>query len=137
MIEIRQVLPSETWELRQKVMWPDKPIEFVVLENDAKGLHFGVFQNGSLVSVISLFVENSEAQFRKFATDKDFQGKGYGTKLLEYVVQQAKSLKISRLFCDARTSAIGFYERFGMKVVSDVFQKSGKDYVRMEIKLDE
>lgn len=137
MIEIRQVLPSETWELRHKVMWPDKPIEFVKLENDAKGLHFGVFQNGSLVSVISLFVENSEAQFRKFATDKDFQGKGYGTKLLEYVVQQAKSLKISRLFCDARTSAIGFYERFGMKVVSDVFQKSGKDYVRMEIKLDE
>ncbi|RYU94875.1 GNAT family N-acetyltransferase [Emticicia agri] len=116
-------------------MWPDKPIDFVILPDDADGLHYGLFENNQLVSVISLFIKAEQAQFRKFATDSAYQGKGYGTQLLNFLIKEAKYLGIKELICDARVTAIGFYEQFGMETGSEVFQKSGKDYVKMRLKI--
>lgn len=135
MIDLKQIQADETWALRHKVMWPEKPLDFVILPNDADGLHYGLFENGQLISVISLFVKGEQAQFRKFATDTTCQGKGYGSQLLAFLIKTAKDLGIKELTCDARVTAIGFYERFGMKVDSEIFQKSGKDYVRMGFNL--
>ena len=135
MIDLKQIQAYETWALRHKVMWPDKPIDFVILPNDAEGLHYGLFDNQQLISVISLFVKGDHAQFRKFATDTDYQGKGYGTQLLNFMIAEAKGLGVRELNCDARVAAIGFYEKFGMRVDSEVFQKSGKDYVRMRLEI--
>lgn len=137
MIEIKEIEASETWPLRHKVMWPNKPIDFVVLPNDEKGLHFGLFEKDILVSVVSLFVDGKEGQFRKFATDDYFQGRGYGTKLLNHLIVDAKKLNIKSLKCNARTTAIGFYQRFGMKVASDTVRKNGKDYVMMELDFEQ
>lgn len=133
MIEIKEIEASETWPLRQKVMWPSKPLEFVILDNDDEGLHYGLFQKELLVSVISLFMNGEEGQFRKFATDDYFQGRGYGTKLLEHLISEAKRKNLKRLKCNARITAIEFYQRFGMKVASDIIRKNGKDYVVMEL----
>lgn len=137
MIEIKAITAAETWQLRHKVMWPNKPLEFVILPEDEDGFHYGLFEKERLVSVISLFKTGSEGQFRKFATEKDFQGKGYGSKLLNYLIKEAKLLNISYLFCSARTTAIAFYEKFGMKLASDIVRKNGKEYVKMEIILNE
>lgn len=133
MTYIKEIEASETWPLRHKVMWPSKPLDFVVLPNDDEGLHFGLFEKDILVSAVSLFIDGHEGQFRKFATDDYFQGKGYGTKLLNHLIEEAKKLNIKSLKCNARMTAIEFYQRFGMKVASDIVRKNGKDYVMMEL----
>lgn len=137
MILIKQIEASETWSLRHKVMWPSKPIDFVVFPNDEEGLHFGLYEKDILVSVISLFIDGQEGQFRKFATDDYFQGRGYGTKLLNHLIDEAKKLNLRRLKCNARMTAIEFYQRFGMKVASDIVRKNGKDYVMMELDFEQ
>ncbi|WP_394991923.1 GNAT family N-acetyltransferase [Emticicia sp.] len=137
MVEIKEISAAETWQLRHKVMWPNKPLEFVILPNDEDGFHYGLFEKNRLISVISLFKNGKKGQFRKFATDKDYQGKGYGAKLFIYLMEAAKLLNISCLYCNARVSFIGFYEKFGMKLASDITQKNEKGYVRMEIALNE
>lgn len=136
MIEIKEIEASETWPLRQKVMWPSKPLEFVVLLNDDEGLHFGLYEKETLVSVISLFINGNEGQFRKFATDDYFQGRGYGTKLLNHLISEAKKMNLKSLKCNARMTAIEFYQRFGMEVASDIIRKNGKDYIIMELDLE-
>lgn len=136
-MEIKEIEASETWPLRHKVMWPNKPFDFVVLPNDKEGLHFGLFEKDILVSVISLFINGKEGQFRKFATDDYFQGRGYGTKLLNHLICEAKKLNIKSLKCNARMTAIEFYQRFGMKVASDIVRKNGKDYVMMELDFEQ
>jgi predicted GNAT family N-acyltransferase len=135
MLEIKQIKPSETWEIRHRVMWAGKPFEDVKLPNDDAGLHFGLFRENVLLSVISLFIENDTAQFRKFATEIAEQGKGYGAKLLEHIVQESIERNIKTFWCNARTSASGFYEKFGLAVVSDTWVKDGIEYVKMERKL--
>ncbi len=132
---IRPVSPEQTYPLRHRVLWPDKPPEYVKVENDTEGYHFGGFRQDELVAVISLFVANEVAnpggaRFRKFAVHPDYQHQGIGTLLLNHVVAEAKRLGAFSLWCDARLDAADFYRRFGMEAVSAVFYKGPIPYAR-------
>lgn len=118
--------------IRHKVMWPDKPMSYVELPNDEKGKHFGLFVNGEITSIISLFKSNNEAQFRKFATLIEHQGFGYGTILLNKVIDLIKKEKIAKLWCNARVEKSKFYERFDLTSTTKKFKKGGIEYVIME-----
>jgi hypothetical protein len=48
-IEIKEVGLELVLEIRQKVMWPDKPLSFVRIPGDEKAIHLGGFANGLLV----------------------------------------------------------------------------------------
>ena len=132
MLEIKQIQPSETWEIRHRVMWADKPFADVKLPKDDAGLHFGLFKDETLISVISIFVENDTAQFRKFATETAEQGKGYGAKLLTHLIGESIRRNVRTLWCNARTSAIGFYEKFGFETVSKKWINNDVEYIKME-----
>jgi predicted GNAT family N-acyltransferase len=131
-IPISMVLP-----IRQKVMWPDKDLEFVKVPEDESGLHLGLKSEGQLISVISVFSDNEVAQFRKFATLDQFQGQGYGSILLNYVFDFLKNKKISKIKCNARKDKVAFYRKFGMKETYKSFEKAGISFVVMEISLEE
>lgn len=129
---IKEINYKETYPLRHQVMWPDKPLDYIVVEGDENAKHYGCFENGQLISVISLFINGDEGQFRKFATLVDFQGRGYGTKLLSHLIEDAKSLKLQSLICNARIEKCDFYERFGMEKTNKTFDKGGKSYIVMK-----
>jgi GNAT superfamily N-acetyltransferase len=130
--EIKQINASETLLIRHKVMWPDKPIEYIELPNDEDGRHFGLFVNGELTSIISLFVADNEAQFRKFATVVEFQGLGYGTILIERIIDLVDKEGIRKLWCNARVEKSNFYERFNFKPTDKKYEKGGIEFVIME-----
>ena len=126
-VSIDQILP-----IRQQVMWPDKPIDFVRVPEDENGIHFGLFVEENLVSVVSVFIHGQEAQFRKFATLEQFQGKGNGSKLLQYIFDFLEAKNTKRIWCNARISKAGFYQKFGMTTTDATFEKEGMEYVVME-----
>lgn len=130
--KILEISANEVLLIRHTVMWPTKPIDYVRLPNDENGRHFGLYINDQLVSVISLFIENSLAQFRKFATLKKYQGKGYGTILLNEIMLIAQENKLSKIWCNARVEKSSFYEKFGMQTTKKTFEKGGVSYVIME-----
>lgn len=131
---IETITPEQTYPLRHAVLWPDKPFDYVKVENDSEGYHFGVVQEGSLIAVISLFVYEEAgkhiSRFRKFATHPDFQRQGIGTQLLNHVLAEAKRLGATSIWCDARLDAADFYRRFGMEAVSEVFYKGPIPYAK-------
>lgn len=131
MLEIKEIQPFETWEIRHRVMWAGKSLEDIKLPNDDTGLHFGLFRGSILLSVVSVFLENNAAQFRKFATENVEQGKGYGAKLLDHLIQECTARNVKTLWCNARTSASGFYEKFGLEIISESWVKDGIEYVKM------
>ena len=69
MLEIKEIQPSETLDLRHRILSPNKSVDSIILTEDDVGQHFGLFKDAQLISVISLFIENDMAQFRKFATE--------------------------------------------------------------------
>lgn len=132
---IKEITAAETWPIRQKVMWPDKPIEFIQIDGDDSAVHYGLYTGELLVSVISCFIENEAMQFRKFATVQEHQGKGIGTSLLNFVIQEAKNKSIKKIWCNARTDKKIFYEKFGLTDTNKGFIKSGIAFTIMEIKI--
>lgn len=134
MMTIHRITKEDAWTLRHAVMWPDKPYDYIKLTDDAAGLHYGLIENGALQSVVSLFVNGTSAQFRKFATRTDQQGKGYGTALLKHVLHEAADHGAEIVWCNARVDKAGFYERFGLRRTEKEFEKDGQLYVVMEKK---
>ncbi|MDR4889753.1 GNAT family N-acetyltransferase [Fredinandcohnia sp. QZ13] len=129
---IKIIDKEKAWEVRHKVMWPDKDFDYIKLEVDDIGIHYGLFVEDELISVISLFVNHHEAQFRKFATLQHAQGKGYGSRLLDFVINEAKNQGLNRIWCNARQNKIDFYKKFGLQETSHRFTKGGKSYAIME-----
>ncbi|WP_368086703.1 GNAT family N-acetyltransferase [Paenibacillus sp. NFR01] len=82
-----------------------------------------------------MFKEGSDAHFRKFATATAEQGKGYGTRLLNHVLEAAGEAGATRIYCNARTNKAEFYKKFGLASTGQTFAKGGKDYVIMERRL--
>ncbi|MCT2345101.1 GNAT family N-acetyltransferase (plasmid) [Niallia taxi] len=135
-IIITNIHKEEAWEIRHKVMWPDKEFEFIKLDNDESGIHYGLYKDNQIVSVLSLFVTNNEGQFRKFATLSEEQGNGFGSVLLNYVIKEGVNLGLKRIWCNAREQKVGFYQKFGMQATGEGFMKAGKAYIIMEMTLN-
>jgi predicted GNAT family N-acyltransferase len=133
---IKEINQEDIWKIRQIVMWPNKPIDFVQLPDDYKGIHYGLFNDNELTSVVSCFVNNGDMQFRKLATLAHKQGKGYGTSLLNYIINIAKENEVKRVWCNARVNKKAFYEKFGFAETGKRFEKDGIDFTIMELMLN-
>ena len=117
-------------------MYPDKNPEAVKLADDEDGIHFGLFDNNQLISVVSWFRHNeTEAQFRKLATLKEFRNAGYGTALLNYIIDFSKGENIQRLWCNARENALSFYKKLSFTETQDRFKKNDIQYIIIQLEL--
>lgn len=120
------------WQIRQRVMYPDASLAAVQLPDDEDGQHLGIWINEKPVTIVSLFRDGDRFQFRKFATVTDQQGKGYGSLLLQHIVQLVTERHAAALWCNARVSATSFYARFGFSTRGEPWQKNGIDFIKME-----
>ncbi|MEZ9906071.1 GNAT family N-acetyltransferase [Vibrio breoganii] len=134
-MQIRLITPEATLPIRHRVLWPSKPIEFCQVKEDDSGIHFGVFEDDSLLCVASVFITGAEARLRKFATLHEHQGRGMGTGMIEHIIEYLKQQGVTCFWCDARESAQEFYARFNMQKHGERFFKSGEPYFRMSVEL--
>jgi predicted GNAT family N-acyltransferase len=132
-MEIRTITWEQTIPLRHCVLWPNKPVEYCHVDGDTDGLHFGAFINGVLICVASVYLNKNKARLRKFATDTGYQNQGIGSKMLKHIIMFLKNSSTEFFWCDARESALGFYERFDMLKCSKRFYKSDIPYFKMEV----
>lgn len=134
---IQEIPIDAVLQLRQKVLWPDKGLDFVRTPNDDRGIHLGIFIEGEWVSCISLFIEeNQHAVFRKFATLPDFQNKGYGSQLLHYSFNYLQQKGVHSISCSARVEKQSYYQKFGMQPNGYPYLKNGLQYVTMEVNVN-
>ena len=131
-ISIEQIRHELTWKLRQKVLYPEKALADMSMEEDLDGIHFGAFKGGWLVGVISLFQNGEDFQFRKVAVDPSAQKMGIGSMMLDYVSAFALQEGGRRIWCNARVSAIPFYLKHGFTQTGKTFEKGCVDYETME-----
>ena len=132
MLSIEQITPENTWRLRRDVLYPDKKLFEMELEQDTYGTHFGAFNDVKLAGVVSLFQKGSDFQFRKLAVGPALQKTGVGSSLLQYITEYAQENGGTRIWCNARVNATGFYLKVGFVQTGKLFSKNGHDYEIME-----
>lgn len=71
-------------------------------------------------------------KMRQVAVEETQQGKGLGKKLSAAGEKYAIENGFEVMFCNARKTAVGFYERMGYKIVSDEFNEVNIPHYAME-----
>ena len=66
---------------------------------------------------------------------QNYQGKNIGASILRFAETIAKEHKFSTLCMHARQSAIGFYDKLGYTICSEIFEEVNIPHVAMEKKL--
>jgi len=135
-VSIEQIRPELTWRLRRDVLYPQKKVFEMGMDEDAYGYHFGAFQNNKLVGVISLFKNDNDWQFRKFAVEPSVQNQGIGSAVLQYITNFTINEGGTALWCNARLSAIPFYLRHDFMQTGELFSKNGFDYEILRKNID-
>jgi len=147
------IAAEDTYKLRHEVLWPNASLQEVQLAVDSASIHLGAYayesENSSgirsPIGVITIHVSKPEdksasadsssgrleAQFRKLAVAPEWRGRGIGSKLVEQAGVVASDAGAHSLWCDARTSALLFYERLGMQTEGSSFMRKGVEYVKM------
>ena len=95
-IFIKQINSQETHRIRKIVLRPNHGEKSVIFPGDdfKSTVHFGLFVEEDLVCIASLYKEPLKGsndlngwQLRAMATLPEFQGKGCGSKLLEFCIK--------------------------------------------------
>ncbi|KZK87906.1 Acetyltransferase (GNAT) family protein [Pseudovibrio sp. W64] len=134
-ISFRSIPATLTYKLRQQVLWPDSPIERVMVPEDHHALHIGAFEEENLIGVGSFFFDLPSVRLRKLAVLPEKQGRGIGSSLIRFAANQPDLQKADNIWCDAREDAVTFYQRLGFKIEGNAFQKFGVSYLRARVEL--
>jgi ribosomal protein S18 acetylase RimI-like enzyme len=132
---VRPITTGDTLALRHLVLRPDKPAEALVYPgDDAPGtLHVAARDDaGAIVGIATVSEEPhprdprpGDWRIRGMATAPEIRGRGIGAELLRACVDHARERGGTRVWCNARTPAIGLYERAGFVVESEEFEIAG------------
>lgn len=133
-MEVKQIDAKDTYDIRLKILRPNSTIEQCQYPGDTDDLtfHLGAYKDDKLVSVASFYMDNhpkieADYQFRLrgMATLNDFRGEGMSSALLRTAFPLIKKNHVNTIWCNARTSAIGFYEKVGFETIGGEFDIEG------------
>lgn len=90
------------------------------LEIEKNNCFYGLVYKNELIATLSTYplTENS-VQLTAFAVSTKHQRKGYGKQLFSYVLEMLRKQGVSEVLCDARETAIGFYEQLGFLKIKE------------------
>ncbi|MBC8140999.1 MAG: GNAT family N-acetyltransferase, partial [Armatimonadetes bacterium] len=110
-------------DLRMRVLYPGRSPERADYPGDAQAVHIGAFtDSGELSGCASLFHQEGDAiQLRGMGTSDAVRGTGAGLAIVRFVEGYAREQRATRLWCNARATAVGFYERCGWTKEGDEF----------------
>lgn len=131
---VLQITAEQARPLRHAVLRPHQTLAHCVYQGDeeAWSAHFGVVVEDEIVGVASIYNQNEEDirdpfswRLRGMATREDLRRRGYGLALIEACVRYATNQGGLRLWCNARTTAAGFYHRAGFQTLGEEFDLPG------------
>ena len=134
-LRVALVSAVDLYDLRRRVLRANDPAARVANAADEDGAtrHYGGYVDGELLVSASFFAEGGSApgeyQLRYMATDPRVQGRGYGAGVLAVAEHHLASEGATRLWANARDSALGFYRRLGWRVIK------GSEHVSLETQI--
>ncbi|MBD1380283.1 GNAT family N-acetyltransferase [Metabacillus arenae] len=130
MMNIKQIKPEDTYEIRQKVLRPNQTINECKYEGDEfKGsFHIGAFAHEKLICIASFYhqahleIEGScQYRLRGMATLEEFRNLKAGSNVIYFAENLLKKQGADVWWCNARTDVEAYYQKLGLCKKGDVF----------------
>ena len=132
-IDLCYELDSQTISLWNKNQWKN--------EFKKEGIKiFGILHSNLLIGICVFQVVLDEAQINYFVINKKFRERGFGSYLMDYLIERCKKLNVSKLHLEVSQNNITaekFYNRFDFSTVGirKNYYKDGSDALLKEKKL--
>jgi predicted GNAT family N-acyltransferase len=130
-LEVREVGVEPILDLRHRVLRTGLPRQTAHFPGDEllTTRHFAVYEGDQVVGCATFLETQRDGepawQLRGMATDPARQGQGVGRVLVEQATAALSARGSKSYWCNARTSAVGFYQRIGWETVGPEFQIEG------------
>ena len=85
-------------------------------EHESNSFHVMATENNKVIGVARL--QNTgptQAQIRYMAVANEYQNKGIGRNIIDYIEEYSRNNGINEIILHAREPAVGFYEKLGYK----------------------
>ncbi len=129
--EIYEILKAraEVFVMEQKILYND--MDGV----DYESLHCFVEDGSKVIAYLRAFPEKEdESAIHIGRVLTLWHNKGFGRKLMEYFIDNIrKEANYKKLRLNSQKHAVGFYEKFGFKIVSDEFIIENIPHFTMEL----
>ncbi|MCW2635385.1 MAG: GCN5-related N-acetyltransferase [Blastococcus sp.] len=132
-VTVEEVAAEVTYDLRRAVLRPDGGEITWAGDEDPATFHLAACTSDGVVGVVRFSPApcrwRPEArapwQLRGMATEPSMRGAGVGRTLVIDGLARVAARGGDLVWCDARGTAAGFYERMGFAVVTEPFDKPG------------
>jgi len=119
---VESVVVATIRPLRHEVLRPGQPVSASAYpqDDDQQTLHLAAYDDaGAVVGCATFFPERLDAEpawrLRGMATAPAVRGQGYAGEMLARGREELRERGVRLLWCNARASAVGFYERYGFE----------------------
>ncbi len=127
--ELYEILKSrcEVFMLRQNIICQDMD------DVDYKSRHIFLWENDRVIAYARAFYDGENTvKIGRVLTLR--HGEGYGRKIMTETLKDiTENMKCKKILLNSQKHAIGFYEKFGFKTVSNEFLEEGVVHVTMEL----
>jgi len=111
------------------------PLEMEEDEDDPHSLHAWLADDDGRVIATGRLLP--DGHIGRMAVDSKCRGQGFGTLILNHLIDTARCRGLQRLVLHAQTSAQRFYDRLGFVPEGDVFMEAGIPHQLMSRRADE
>ena len=103
------------------------------LEKEKNEILLACIEDEEILGCCMLINEKpEELRLRQMAVKNNLQGKGIGESIMFFAEKIARDKGFTKMTMHARDTAVGFYEKFGYKVVGNGFEEVGLPHHIME-----
>ncbi len=104
---------------------------------DYKARHFFIEKDSKVLAYLrAYYTDDSNTVVRLGRVLSSTHGTGLGKEIMRFAIKDIKqNMQCQKICLDSQKHAIGFYEKFGFKTVSDEFVEEGVLHVKMELDL--
>ena len=133
-IEIPSALSIE----EQNSDYPWSQLQFTTSIENSKNLCYCLSQNGKTIGYLIAMLAVDTADILNIGIDSDFKRQGYGTGLLNHLIEELKKKDIGEILLEVRSgnkSAIQFYKKQGFEEISvrkNYYTKNSKNQSQRE-----
>ena len=137
--KFQELTTTELYEIlkaRAEIFIMEQEINYQDMDNiDYKSLHCFFKEDKKVIAYLRAFYQENDGDIVRIGRVLTLQhGNGTGRDLLEQSLKAIKeNMKCKKIVMDAQKYAVGFYEKFGFKTISDDFYEEGILHVVMEL----
>ena len=137
--KFQELTTTELYEIlkaRAEIFIMEQDINYQDMDDiDYKSLHCFFTEDKKVSAYLRAFYQENDRDIVRIGRVLTLQhGNGTGRNLLEQSLKAIKeNMKCKKIVMDAQKYAVGFYEKFGFKTISDDFYEEGILHVVMEL----